>query len=368
MVETSGDSRFDSIRPYRDEEVPAAIARIMANDSVVSSIINFQFKKVKFLSFLLKPIIRAHLKRKYGGLSTVKDVQKCVARFMEHMIISTTDGVVFEGFEKLDKSKGYLFISNHRDIALDPAFVDLGLHRNGFDTVRIAIGDNLLRTQMAIDLMKLNQSFIVNRSSKGRELLTALATLSDYIRLSISENHSIWIAQREGRAKDGNDATDPAILKMFYLSGRKQKVEFSEYMKSLNIVPVSISYEYDPGDAAKAHELYVKENEGDYKKTNLEDINSIVNGITGYKGHIHVKVGAPITDGFSTPEELSSIIDDYIHHNYHLFPSNYISVGKLDGIPESDIKKFNERIQNIPENERDLFKSYYANPVFNSKK
>ncbi len=367
MAETSDDSRFDSIRPYRDDEVPAAIARIMANDSCVASIINFQFRKIRFLSFFLKPLIRRYLKRKYGGLSTVAEVQSCVASFMDRMIASTTDGVVFEGFENLDRNKGYLFISNHRDIALDPAFVDLGLYRSGFNTVRIAIGDNLLRTQMAIDLMKLNQSFIVDRSSKGRELLNSLATLSDYIRLSIGENHSIWIAQREGRAKDGNDRTDPAILKMFYLSGRKQKISFADYMKSLNIVPVAISYEYDPGDAAKVHELYVKQTQGEYHKTKMEDIDSIVKGITGYKGRIHVRVGKPIEDGFSTPEELSSIIDNFIHNNYFLFPSNYISAGETEKVSQEELKNFNERMNSIPEAERDMFKAYYANPVINSR-
>ncbi len=368
MTDTSEDSRFDSIRPYRDEEVPAAIARIMTNDSCVSSIINFQFRKIKYLSFILKPIIRRYLKKKYGGLSTVKEVQDCVASFMERMITSTTDGVEFEGFEKLDKNKGYLFISNHRDIALDPAFVDLGLHRHGFDTVRIAIGDNLLRTQMAIDLMKLNQSFIVDRSSKGRELLNSLATLSDYIKLSLMENHSIWIAQKEGRAKDGNDRTDPAILKMFYLAGRKQKIAFSDYMKSLNIVPIAISYEYDPGDVAKAHEIFVKKSQGEYKKGNMEDIDSIVKGITGYKGRIHIKVGDPITDGFETPEELATIIDEFIYKNYHLFPTNYICAGEISKASTEDIQKFNDRLSAVPEDEKEIFKSYYANPVLNSRR
>ena len=367
-VETSEDSRFDNIRPYRDDEVPAAIERIMSNEDVVKQIINFQFKKLSFLSWLLKPMIRYVLRKKYGNIKTVAQLQNYVAKFMESMIKNNTDGVVFEGFEKLKPDVGYLFISNHRDIALDPALVDFGLHKNNLPTVRIAIGDNLLRRPVATDLMKLNQSFIVNRSSKGRELLKALAELSDYIRLSLKENHSIWIAQREGRAKDGNDETDPAILKMFYMSGKKLKIPFNEYVKELNIVPVSISYEFDPGDAGKAHELYEKSRTGEYQKSEFEDIDSIVNGITGYKGRIHVKVGDVITDDFETPDELAAHIDGFIHQNYHLFPSNLVAAGDDSLVSAEDKEKFASRLKGIPQPEQEFVTRYYAAPVNNSRK
>ena len=367
-VETSEDSRFDNIRPYRDDEVPAAIERIMSNEDVVKQIINFQFKKLSFLSWLLKPMIRYVLRKKYGNIKTVAQLQNYVAKFMESMIKNNTDGVVFEGFEKLKPDVGYLFISNHRDIALDPALVDFGLHKNNLPTVRIAIGDNLLRRPVATDLMKLNQSFIVNRSSKGRELLKALAELSDYIRLSLKENHSIWIAQREGRAKDGNDETDPAILKMFYMSGKKLKIPFNEYVKELNIVPVSISYEFDPGDAGKAHELYEKSRTGEYQKSEFEDIDSIVNGITGYKGRIHVKVGDVITDDFETPDELAAHIDRFIHQNYHLFPSNLVAAGDDSLVSAEDKEKFASRLKGIPQPEQEFVTRYYAAPVNNARK
>ena len=367
-VETSEDSRFDNIRPYRDDEVPAAIERIMSNEDVVKQIINFQFKKLSFLNWLLKPMIKYVLRKKYGNIKTVAELQNYVAKFMESMIKNNTDGVVFEGFEKLKPDVGYLFISNHRDIALDPALVDFGLYKNNLPTVRIAIGDNLLRRPVATDLMKLNQSFIVNRSSKGRELLKALAELSDYIRLSLKENHSIWIAQREGRAKDGNDETDPAILKMFYMSGKKLKIPFNEYVKELNIVPVSISYEFDPGDAGKAHELYEKSRTGEYQKSEFEDIDSIVNGITGYKGRIHVKVGDVITDDFETPDELAAHIDRFIHQNYHLFPSNLVAAGDDSLVSVEDKEKFACRLKGIPQPEQEFVTRYYAAPVNNSRK
>ncbi|MBQ8706924.1 MAG: 1-acyl-sn-glycerol-3-phosphate acyltransferase [Succinivibrionaceae bacterium] len=367
-AETSSDSRFDGIRPYRDDEVGTVISRILADESFLTSIVNFQYRRLRLLGPLLKPLIRRRLQSKFGHIASVAEFQDYVAVFMENMIKNTTDGVSFEGFDRLEKGKGYLFISNHRDIALDPAFIDLGLHRRGLDTVRIAIGDNLLRTQLATDLMKLNQSFVVDRSSKGRELLASLSLLSDYIRLSLSEGHSIWIAQREGRAKDGNDQTDPAILKMFHLAGRKLKIPFSQYVKQLNIVPVAISYEYDPGDQDKAHELYMKERDGSYEKSQLEDIQSIVNGIQGYKGRISVRVGEPLKQDFATVDELARHIDEYIHGNYHLYPSNLAAAGrKCEPGEEKAVAAFEERLAQASENERELIRSYYARPVINSE-
>ncbi|MDF5295506.1 1-acyl-sn-glycerol-3-phosphate acyltransferase, partial [Vibrio parahaemolyticus] len=171
----------------------------------------------------------------------------------------TTDGVTFSGLDKLDKNTSYLFVSNHRDIAMDPALVNYGLYQSGHRTVRIAIGDNLLKKPCATELMRLNKSFIVKRSAKApREMMKALGQLSSYIKHSLDTGNSIWIAQKEGRAKDGNDFTDPAILKMFHVEGRKQKISFGEYTRSLKIVPVSIAYENDPCDIAKAKELYEK--------------------------------------------------------------------------------------------------------------
>lgn len=373
--ETSGDVRFDAIRPYTDQEVPGVISRIVTDDAFLSSVVAFRFRRMRFLSGLLKPLVKRNLIRRFGHIKTVAVFQDQVARFMEDMIKSTTDGVSFEGFDRLERDRGYLFISNHRDIALDPAFIDLGLHRQGMDTVRIAIGDNLLRTPLATDLMKLNQSFVVDRSSKGRELLNSLSTLSDYIRLSLAEGHSIWIAQREGRAKDGNDVTDPAILKMFHLAGRRLKIPFAEYMRSLNIVPVSISYEYDPGDQDKARELVMTEKNGSYEKSRLEDIESIVNGIRGYKGRISVRVGEPLDRDFASAEELAGYIDSYIHSRYRLYPSNLIALGDDAGLaaiadPQEAAhcrETFQARLAAAPEDVRETMRRYYARPAENQK-
>jgi 1-acyl-sn-glycerol-3-phosphate acyltransferase len=287
---------------------------------------------------------------------------------MKGIIRDTTDGFTCKGFEKLDPKKGYLFISNHRDISLDPAFIDMACYFNNLDTVKIAIGDNLLRMKVATDLMRLNKSFIVKRSVQGRDKLKALAHLSEYIGRSIEENHNVWIAQREGRAKDGNDKTEEAILKMFYMYGKKKKLSFKDYVKTLNIVPVSITYEFDPGDQAKAKEIFETEKNGTYVKSQFEDIDSIVGGINGYKGRVNITAGEPLSGDFETPEELAQTIDNFIYLNYAMFPSCLLSAGVEDGVAPEEKKKFEERMSKISPELRDYVKRMYAAPYYNQQK
>ncbi|MBE6422094.1 MAG: 1-acyl-sn-glycerol-3-phosphate acyltransferase [Succinivibrio dextrinosolvens] len=364
---TSNDPVFDDIRPCRDDEVQSELNKIISDEMVINSILRFRYPIFsKKFGFLLKPFVKAYLKNKVSKITTIRQFQEMVSSFMKKVVDSTTDGVELVGFDKLEKNKGYLFISNHRDISLDPAFIDLALFLSGRDTVRIAIGDNLLRLPAATSLMRLNRSFIVRRSIEApREKLKALTHLSNYIGLSIEEGISIWIAQREGRAKDGNDKTEDAVLKMISLYGRQKKQDFKEYMSSLNIVPVSITYEYDPNDLAKAKELYEKEKNGEYKKNEFEDIDTITRGIRGYKGHVKLVAGEPITGGFETAEELSAIIDKFVWNNYELYPSALISAGVTDGISNSDKEKFESRIASYPEYLRDRIKAMYAAPFYN---
>ena len=204
---TSADPSFDDIRPCTDAEVQAELNKIAKDDTVVDSILKFRYPIMsKHLAFILKPVVKAVLKNKLSKFKTVEQFQRQVAEYMNHVISTTTDGLELVGFDKLDPKEGYLFISNHRDIALDPAFIDIALYRRNLDTVRIAIGDNLLRLPAATSLMRLNKSFIVKRSVVSpRDKLKALNHLSSYIGLSIKEGHSVWIAEREGRAKDGDD-------------------------------------------------------------------------------------------------------------------------------------------------------------------
>ena len=364
---TSNDPIFDDIRPCRDDEVQSELNKIISDDLVINSILKFRYPIFsKKFSFLLKPFVKAYLRNKVSKITSIRQFQEIVSTFMKKVVDSTTDGVELVGFDKLDKNKGYLFISNHRDISLDPAFIDLALFLSGQNTVRIAIGDNLLRMPAATSLMRLNRSFIVRRSIEApREKLKALTHLSNYIGLSIEEGISIWIAQREGRAKDGNDKTEDAVLKMISLYGRQKKQDFKEYMGSLNIVPVSITYEYDPNDLAKAKELYEKEKNGEYKKDEFEDIDTITRGIRGYKGHVKLVAGEPISGGFENAEELSAMIDKFIWNNYELYPSAKISAGVTDGVSVADREKFESRMASYPEYLRDRIKAMYAAPYYN---
>lgn len=367
---TSNDSIFDDIRPCNDNEVQVELNKIISDDLVLNSILKFQYPVLyKRFSFILKPFVKLYLKQKIKKILTVKDFQRLVASFMEKVIKSTTDGVELVGFDKLDKNKGYLFISNHRDISLDPAFIDIALYMSGRDTVRIAIGDNLLRIPAATSLMRLNKSFIVKRSVEApREKLKALSHLSHYIGLSIEEGESVWIAQREGRAKDGNDKTEDAVLKMISLYGRQKKQDFKEYMSSLNIVPVSITYEYDPNDLAKARELNEKELTGEYRKDEFEDIDTITRGIRGYKGHVKLVAGDPITGGFENAEELAAILDKFIWSNYEMYPTALISAGCDDKVSSDDKNKFNEHLSKYPQELQDRVKAMYAAPYYNKDK
>ena len=367
---TSNDSIFDDIRPCNDNEVQVELNKIISDDLVLNSILKFQYPVLyKRFSFILKPFVKLYLKQKIKKILTVKDFQKLVAAFMEKVIKSTTDGVELVGFDKLDKNTGYLFISIHRDISLDPAFIDIALYMSGRDTVRIAIGDNLLRIPAATSLMRLNKSFIVKRSVEApREKLKALSHLSHYIGLSIEEGESVWIAQREGRAKDGNDKTEDAVLKMISLYGRQKKQDFKEYMSSLNIVPVSITYEYDPNDLAKARELNEKELTGEYRKEEFEDIDTITRGIRGYKGHVKLVAGDPITGGFENAEELAAILDKFIWSNYEMYPTALISAGCDDKVSSDDKNKFNEHLSKYPQELQDRVKAMYAAPYYNKDK
>lgn len=368
IATSSADPIFDDIRPCWDHEVPAELDKICNDNELVQGIINFRYPLLaKLCPWILRPVVRSYLKRRTSHIKTIDDFQKRVAGYMEHTINTTTDGVEFVGFDKLTPGTGYLFISNHRDISLDPAFIDLALYQHGHETVRIAIGDNLLKSRAATSLMRLNKSFIVQRSVESpREKLKALTKLSTYIGLSVKEGHSVWIAQREGRAKDGDDRTEVSVLKMFHLYGRQLKLSFKDYIGQLNIVPVAISYEYDPSDMAKAHELEERErNNGEYKKGKMEDLLSIAGGIKGYKGRIKIVAGEPIKDGFETPEELAALIDGFIWQNYELFPTAWCAAGEKNNVSPEDNAKFEERLNGYPPELRKRICAMYAKPLVN---
>ena len=367
---TSTNDPYVDIRPYNDEEIPAAINRLINDEEFIAAILQHRFERQPaWLQSLMGPFVKAYLKFKWAKLKSVDVIQREVKKYLDQTLEHTTHGVTYSGLDKLDKSTSYLFISNHRDIAMDPALVNYGLYVSGHRTVRIAIGDNLLKKPCATELMKLNKSFIVKRSAKGpREMMKALGTLSAYIKHSLETGNSIWIAQKEGRAKDGNDYTDPAILKMFHVEGRKQKAEFADYIQSLKIVPVSISYENDPCDIAKARELYEKATHGKYEKSEFEDIESIIQGIVGEKGRIHVAFGDVIDQPYETPEALAQEIDRQIHMHYKLYPINLLAAGeKHEDITPAVRAKLQEKLTHLPEDAHPYLLDSYANPVRNRK-
>lgn len=356
---------FQAIRPYRDDEVAAVLQRLIRDDECISALTRYQFPWASgALGWLLRPLVRIAVAARVGDIEDIQGFQGLVADYMQKMIARTTTRVSCSGLEQLDPGEAYLFVSNHRDIAMDPAFVNWVRYQAGMSTVRIAIGDNLLRKPYVSDLMRLNKSFVVNRSAKGREMMSALSQLSAYIDHSISSGHSVWIAQREGRAKDGNDRTDPALIKMFYMAHRKER-SLSEMAARLNIVPVSISYELDPCDALKARELAAIARDGVYQKAEFEDINSIVRGITGDKGAVHVAFGTPLAGEYDSPEALAAEIDRQIHLNYRLHPTNLAAAG--EPVEADQQQAFAARLAAVEAEAQPFLQQMYANPVINRR-
>lgn len=373
--------KFADIRPYVDAEVPSTLKNIIADKEFISAIANFKLSWMpEKLRPLLYPFIRYVVRKQIKGVNTVNDFQYRVVHYVEHMIATTMTGFSVSGLESLDKNKACLFVGNHRDITLDPTFLNYSRYQHNFETVRIAVGDNLLSKQFISHLIRINKSFVVRRSEKApRKLFEALKTLSEYISYSVlQEGQSVWIAQREGRAKDGMDKTDPTVIKMFAISGRK--LDFSEFISSLNIVPVAISYEYDPCAELKARELYSLDKEGVYKKAPYEDITSIASGISGYKGHVHLSYGAPMTEKFDTPDQVSDWLDQQIISLYVLHATNIFAYFELYGIYPAlnysaknipfDITKiqdekvaFDQYVQSISADIRPYVLNAYANPV-----
>ena len=374
---------FDAIRPYDDAEVPAVLARLLSDPAFLDILTHFRFPRAAgAFGWLLKPLIARRLRKEFAGVTCVSTLQDKVEYYVDQTIDRATDGVSYSGVEQLKAGTAYLFLANHRDIVMDPAFVNYAVYHAGLPTPRIAIGDNLLQKPFVSDMMRLNKSFIVHRSISGRrEKLAAYQLLSAYINHSIrNDATSIWIAQAEGRAKDGDDRTDSAILKMFHMSRKDEP--FAEALAALNLVPVSISYEYDPCDQAKARELYIRATTGTYSKVPGEDDVSIAKGITGYKGRVHVNFAAPITQLFDDTKQLAQEMDRQILGGYRLFPVHYLAYAQWsDADPQLQVPPASElfpadelakaqaqwqsRLDACPAEHRPYLVLQYATPVRN---
>ncbi|MFT6899730.1 MAG: 1-acyl-sn-glycerol-3-phosphate acyltransferase [Paraglaciecola sp.] len=328
-------TKFDSIRPFDDSDLPAVLDRLLNNRQLMASLLSFRFSSwPKLLHPLLGWLTKKYVLKQSENIRSLRDFQVLVEPYVQRMIDKTTDKFTISGLEQVDLAPPCLFISNHRDIALDPAFVNWALHLNGQDTVRIAVGDNLLSEAWITDLIRLNKCFIVNRSAKDRrQKLADAKLLSEYIFHTLkSDDQHIWIAQREGRAKDGRDVTNPAIISMLSLNKPKE-TEFSAYIRQLRIVPVSISYEFDPCDISKANELHETELTGSYDKEDSEDSRSIINGMTGYKGQVHVHFGEVLDGEFFSAKEVADHLDKQILAGYRPFASAVVAA-KILGLTE----------------------------------
>lgn len=321
---------FDEIRPYHDEELPQVLEELIA-DPMFRQVVGAVMPGVPFEAW----------SQKMRACKTKQDFQKAFCYgILKKLETEATDGVSLD-YTALSAGKGaaYTYISNHRDIILDSGFLSVLLVEQGMDTVEIAIGDNLLIYPWIKKLVRVNKSFIVQRALTMRQMLAASACMSRYMHYTIGEKkQSIWIAQREGRAKDSNDRTQDSVLKMLAMGGEGDVVD---RLMEMNIAPLAISYEFDPCDFLKAQEFQLKRDVADYKKTSADDLLNMRTGLFGYKGRVHFQMAACINDELAKldrslpkPEfftRVSALIDQRIHANYRMYPNNYIAHDLLEG-------------------------------------
>jgi len=366
---------FKNIRPYADAEVAEVLQSLVNNPSVLKALIGFQFPGILAKVPLVKFFVKQKLISQIKTIHTIDDYQMIFKDLMEKVVKESIASFEVNGLEKLNKNENYLYISNHRDISLDAALLALHLHKSGFRTFNIAVGNNLMEEDWASDLFRLNKSFIIQRSGgTKKEIYSGLSLASQFIYQSIfRDNTSVWIAQKQGRAKDGVDATDPAMLKMIHLTERKLQSEAS-YFNSLKVVSVSISYEYDPNDKLKAKELDLLQSNSEYAKEKDEDLQSIANGIIGIKGNVSINLSEPMK--FAEADDyqiISNKITQSIISSYKLHASNYAACNLLgidftqDSYSSEEIaeaeKELNLRVKPLKIGAQSKLLEQYANPV-----
>ncbi|MFN1215647.1 1-acyl-sn-glycerol-3-phosphate acyltransferase [Chryseobacterium kwangjuense] len=372
-------SKFDEIRFFDDSEVNEALLGI-ARDPMMNALMSFTFPDTD------KKVWREQFK----NIHSVSDFQhNFIAHTIRQILAKSSEGLSTSGFNKLDKNTPYLFISNHRDIVLDTSLINLVLLESGLIMTASAIGDNLVQKPFLHDLAKLNRNFLVQRGLPLREQLKSSQIMSEYIdQLLHHEKRSVWIAQREGRTKDGNDATQQGVLKMLAMAAGDRSV--IEYFKTLKIVPVSISYEYDPTDSLKMPQLLAKHREEEYIKGEDEDFMTMLSGVLGQKKRIHLHAGNVIDTGLDAIavesdnknkqlQAVARIIDDSIIKNYKLWPTKYIAYDLLhntstyaDQYTEKEkqlfVRRLEMRIDPSDPVSKEYFLAMYANPLINTMK
>lgn len=372
--------RFNEIRCYSDAEASFVISQIFARPEIK-----------KILAYVLGEDYAEYFLRTLPEMKTIDDFQRIVIipvlMAIEH---KTCTSVTLNGSEKINKEKGALYLTNHRDIVLDSAFLNIHLYLKGFNTSQIGIGNNLLIQPWIEHAVKLNKSFIVRRNGSIKEQLLISKNLSEYIRYVITERKdAVWLAQREGRAKDSNDVTQSSIIKMLNMSS---KLSFVESVNELNITPIAINYEYDACDFLKAKEFQLKRDNPQYKKSPMDDLLSMQTGLIAPKGRVSYNVCDPIValeewNELTKNEQVSLLtaeIDKRIHANYILYPNNYVAADLLtnsnkfsDKYTQKDEEKFIGYVDkqlnkvDIPNPDfpflRHMIYTMYANPVLNQE-
>jgi glycerol-3-phosphate O-acyltransferase len=372
-------SKFDSIRPFYDAEINAAIQDTV-NHPMMKALMNFTFPDVD------DSVWKEQLRKTHS----IRDFQcNFIYQSLKKVLEKSSEGLSTSGFENLEKNTSYLLISNHRDIILDTSLLNACLFDHGLVMTASAIGDNLVKKAFMNTLAKMNRNFLVQRGLSPRELLQSSKLLAEYIgQLLLRENRSVWIAQREGRTKDGNDATHPGVLKMLAMGSDEENL--MDYFKKIKIVPVSISYEYDPTDALKMPQLMAEANNEVYVKEKNEDFTTLLSGIMGQKKRIHIHVGKvlnteldQIASEFDNSNKqiqaLAQTIDESILKSYKLWPTNYIAFDILNNTnehahlyTESEKSLFERRLDMRIDNSNPIelqsFLAMYANPVVNKMK
>lgn len=368
-------NEFDDIRPYEDSEIGNAMERIASNPY-------FDY----IVGFLYPGVPVEAVKAKFRTYNTVDIFQVSVMNAaIQNILKNSSSGLSYSGVENLSNNKRYLFLSNHRDILLDSAILQIILHVNNHVTSEITFGDNLMSSQLIVDIGKSNKMFKLVRGGTPKQIFINSLHTSKYIRYAIGEKRqSIWIAQRNGRTKDGNDQTQLAVLKMFGMSGGH---DFVQNFEELNIAPLAISYEYDPGDFLKTREIYISRRQN-YVKAQGEDLNSIISGIKQFKGKIHLAFAQPISSedlnkiGPARKNEsiefLAKLIDERVYMNFRLWNTNYIAWDLLNGKKFETSYSRDEKAEFIANMDKSLsqiegdkaelesiFLGIYANPVAN---
>ena len=361
---------YRDIAPYRGQDVLDAVARVKAHEKAIGQFLGMlDPPRTNDERLALEESVK-HIVSLLDHVTTYEEFQRTITAgfFLPKIVEKSVTAFTHSGAENLKNDRAYLYISNHRDIILDCALIDLALAQADQMLMEMAIGDNLLTNQFVTDLFKLNGGVVVKRTLPLKEKYLESLRLSAYFVESISErNQSIWVAQKSGRSKDGIDTTNPAIIKMLHLSQKMKGIGFSEVIKRSHIVPVAVSYEYDPLDVNKAAEQLRSQSD----KRPYEDVISMSKGLKGFKGRIHISFGTPLTDRrYDTPEEVANEIDRQIQLNYKLWPTNYFAYDYVNNTTifadrytgfndEAFLRRFRFRREEV----RDFALNMYANPV-----